>query len=421
MKKSFIIITIFLFLGIVSAGFSKDGDSDATGMITSVGNEFSLIRVKGYTQKGPLWLGCTFFPDTENERDLKAVHKNARGKECLFFCNGNFEETFYVPDINWLNLVGDAEKESDYVAALWRYYIPQSECRKGDDGGPCNYCKKNGYHLEERVDVFPGYWSRTKRVTTREDSEKIQKEREEAEKKKFVSEQQQKKREENERPKRLEEQRHKEREEAQLQARLDEQRRLEREKTQRRQQEQDEAEEKARIAEEQRKEREANERKAALENQRKMEAEQKAKLEEQRNKAERQAQLEEQKRKEREVIEKRKKQIEERENTRRQSDAQKNQTTSLGIDVRTITPKEMKEKGFNEVFDRAVVEKVDVGSPASRAGLKPGMVITNVNGKMIKSASDFPTSGKRGDRFKISIIGQTDKIIDITDKDFKQP
>ncbi len=155
--KSLISIIVVSFFVCLFDVHSREGDPDAIGKITSVKNEFAQIRVKGNTQKGPLWLGCTFFPGTLKERDLQAVRKNVRGKDCLFFCSGDFDETFTVP--NWIMGMAKGENQAEYVVALWRYYVPKNECNKGNNNGPCQYCLKNGYHLEDRVDIGRGTWS----------------------------------------------------------------------------------------------------------------------------------------------------------------------------------------------------------------------------------------------------------------------
>ena len=91
----------------------------------------------------------------------------------------------------------------------------------------------------------------------------------------------------------------------------------------------------------------------------------------------------------------------------------------LGAHVQTITPKEMRRKGFQAAFNIVETVRVDPGSPAARGGLRPGMVVTNVNGEMMSGASDFPSSGKRGDTFRLTVIGETGKLIQIMDHDFE--
>lgn len=38
------------------------------------------------------------------------------------------------------------------IVALWRWKVSKNECHNGEGGGPCEWCKKNGYHMEGRID-----------------------------------------------------------------------------------------------------------------------------------------------------------------------------------------------------------------------------------------------------------------------------
>jgi S1-C subfamily serine protease len=91
----------------------------------------------------------------------------------------------------------------------------------------------------------------------------------------------------------------------------------------------------------------------------------------------------------------------------------------LGAEVRTITPGEMRERGIVEAFSRVEVVSVERGSPSARAGLRRGMVVTNVNARMMEDASDFPSCGKPGDNFRLSLIGERAKSIQVVDSDLE--
>ena len=176
-----------------STAVAKEGDSDATGKITSVENAVFQIRVKGSTRNGPLWLGCTFFPGTARERDLQAERKNVRGKDCLFVCSGDFDHTFKVPRSleEWAMGVARGEGDAPYVVALWRYYVFREDCHEGPGGGACEYCRKNGYHLEDCVYRGRGRWAFDKKTTTQEELEQAQRgaaAREEAERRAKIEE-----------------------------------------------------------------------------------------------------------------------------------------------------------------------------------------------------------------------------------------
>lgn len=127
----------------------KEGDADARGGFNSVKNGDVEIIVSGWTDKGPLWLGCTVIHESGREQDLKAKREG----KCLIFCSGKFEEEFKMP----VNLMR-GEFEIDYVVALWRWKIDKSECRKGENRKPCQWCRQNGYHLEGKVRSTVGTW-----------------------------------------------------------------------------------------------------------------------------------------------------------------------------------------------------------------------------------------------------------------------
>ena len=142
---------------------AREGDSNADGRITGVKNGYFEIVVEGYTEDGPLWLGCTFYPGTENERDLEPVR--VRGK---------FEVSFDVPTESRYGGIVDRARslvEADYAVALWGWKVDKSECRNGSGGRPCTYCRKNGFHMEGRVDMGRGTYSVEEKGAERRDLE----------------------------------------------------------------------------------------------------------------------------------------------------------------------------------------------------------------------------------------------------------
>ena len=153
-----VLVLILCLLG--SEAFCREGDHNARGRIDRVKNGNFEIVVEGTTTDGPLWLGCTLFPGEDRERDLEAKQSS---KRFLFICKGNFEKKFDVPNrlTSGLSVVrgGKDHYKVPYVVALWRWKIDRSECRNGRDGGPCKWCRNNGYHLEDRVDIGRGTWS----------------------------------------------------------------------------------------------------------------------------------------------------------------------------------------------------------------------------------------------------------------------
>jgi hypothetical protein len=179
----------------------------------------------------------------------------------------------------------------------------------------------------------------------------------------------------------------------------------------------EEAERTARLEEQRRKAREEAERTARLEEQRRKareEAERTARLEEQRRKsreeAERTARLEERLQREAET----------RERTQARNEARRTGTVSLGVEVRTISAREIIEtKGFMANLDLVEVVRIRVGSPGARSGLRAGMVIDAVDHRSISSADEFPTEGRRGDSFRVHSVLHGDISINVTDNDFE--
>jgi len=335
---------------------AREGDDNAMGKISGVNNGFLEIEVSGITENGPLWLGCTFYPRTANETDL-APSRPGRNLFKIIPCSGSFTEKYRVPKdlVSFAVDIGDGRSEAEYVAALWRYRVDKTECRKGENGGPCRYCLKNGYHLEGRVDVFPGKWSFKTQGTKRIESEEIQRNQIVAEQQAHVAEQNQQSNEASQRQARLEEtqrqaklmeQQQQASQEAQRQAKLDEQRKREREEVQR-QSRQDE----------QRRQQGELQRLARLEEQRRVEQEA----------AQQQVRIAEQ---QREAANK-------QEKMRQQTETRRNPRISIGAAVRTMNQ------------NRIEIVNVRDGSPAARSGLTPGMVVIAVNYRSISSPSEY--------------------------------
>ena len=125
-----------------ASALARKGDKNATGRVTEVKDTGLFLIVIGETEHGPLWLGCTFFPDTNREFDLGV--RRVRGR---------FKESFTIP------VTSVPEMRASYVVALWRWKVDRSECHRGENGRACKYCVRNGYHLEDRIDRETGTWS----------------------------------------------------------------------------------------------------------------------------------------------------------------------------------------------------------------------------------------------------------------------
>jgi hypothetical protein len=180
-------ICLLLAIGVVLVAFAsnaigRDGDPDARGRINYVKNGTFEIIVEGETSGGPLWLGCTLFPGTDREQDLEAKQSN---NKFLFWCSGDFKKKFDLPSIGSrlyeIATKGSSGLDVPYVVALWRWKVDRSECKNGPNGGPCEWCRKNGYHLEDRVDIGRGTWSFEEKSTDRNDLRRNQRDAERTE------------------------------------------------------------------------------------------------------------------------------------------------------------------------------------------------------------------------------------------------
>jgi hypothetical protein len=94
--------------------------------ITFSGNR---VRVKGVAQPSCL-IGLTVRPDSPRSRDLDVQ-----------YVDGVFEATFVLPD----------GMRGPVAVALWRRSVSRDRCHDGPDGGACEYCRRNGHHLVDRV------------------------------------------------------------------------------------------------------------------------------------------------------------------------------------------------------------------------------------------------------------------------------
>jgi serine protease Do len=78
----------------------------------------------------------------------------------------------------------------------------------------------------------------------------------------------------------------------------------------------------------------------------------------------------------------------------------------LGLAVRQLTPDERKESGINQ---GVLVEQV--GGPAARAGIRPGDVITAVNGTPVKSPQDLRSAAEKAKEGIALLVRRGDQSI----------
>ena len=133
MKKVLAVVSIFVLLTLVGIVLADNG-----GFSRPENNMMSVI-IKGTTFGEKMYLGFTWLtPGGEVDVDVQKV-------------KGNFTKSFTVP----LYKIDKGNMECDYVASLWHKKVKKSKCKQG----PCQYCRKNGYHMEGRGSSVRGTWS----------------------------------------------------------------------------------------------------------------------------------------------------------------------------------------------------------------------------------------------------------------------
>jgi serine protease Do len=70
--------------------------------------------------------------------------------------------------------------------------------------------------------------------------------------------------------------------------------------------------------------------------------------------------------------------------------------SKLGIQVENLTPKTASQFGYAEKTQGVLITDVDADSVAGRAGLDSGMVILKVDGKAVRTVTDFESAAEKG-------------------------
>ena len=136
-RKARFIVGCFVLVvmsSVTLAWFGKSGDRNATGSISDAKASESFVTVKGRTESGSLWLGCTVTYKDDYEHDVTGVKK----------VKGSFTTS--------LSYKLRPQGVDSVTVALWRWKISKSRCAKNNGGEACEHCKKNGFHFEERQD-----------------------------------------------------------------------------------------------------------------------------------------------------------------------------------------------------------------------------------------------------------------------------
>jgi hypothetical protein len=97
--------------------------------------------VKLHTDEG-CWLGAT----GKWASIVPACNNWIQDEEAVHFDPGDYEFWFYFHAPNMKGMTG----LRGYIIRLWSKRVEKSECKNG----PCEWCRKNGYHLEGRLGEY---------------------------------------------------------------------------------------------------------------------------------------------------------------------------------------------------------------------------------------------------------------------------
>ena len=131
-------VIIMILLGLTITTFAswfsgKSGDKNGAGRIINVNSSSGGIGWVEYEiTRGKLWLSWSY---KYNGRtiDYKPVQIKGKGKKNISYqMNPAGNGTLYV--------------------TLWKFKVSSRACAKQNGGRKCQYCQKNGYHMEGRVD-----------------------------------------------------------------------------------------------------------------------------------------------------------------------------------------------------------------------------------------------------------------------------
>lgn len=137
--KKIVVISMLIVMATTVTALAwggKSGDKNATGKINQMKVSGPSVTVDGSTQKGKLWLGYTVQWKDGYEKDYSPVR-----------VKGKFSKTLYFKV--------RPQGVEKVTVALWRYKVSEKRCKK-DNGSACQYCTKNGYHMEGRIDTKSG-------------------------------------------------------------------------------------------------------------------------------------------------------------------------------------------------------------------------------------------------------------------------
>ena len=134
MKRNTIILTSAFIMLVAASVWAWGGK--ATGCITNLKVSPATASVQGTTEGGSLWLAYTVRWKDGREEDYKPV--KVKGK---FSKNLSYQLRPQGLD--------------EVIVCLWQDKVLRKECEK-KNGQACQYCRKNGFHMEGRVDRKSG-------------------------------------------------------------------------------------------------------------------------------------------------------------------------------------------------------------------------------------------------------------------------
>lgn len=136
MNKKTLVLILIAVMFISTVVFAR-GDKNASGRITDLKVWPAGASVSGITEKGSLWLGYTVYWSDGYEKDYPPIK-----------VKGSFSKS----------LVFQVRPQGldEVITCLWRYKVSAKRCAKDNGGTPCQYCRKNGFHMEGRMDRKTG-------------------------------------------------------------------------------------------------------------------------------------------------------------------------------------------------------------------------------------------------------------------------
>ncbi len=139
MKKMIVVATMAVLATAVTALAlgGKSGDGNATGKITELKVSSPTASVQGIPRKGALWLAYTVRWEDGRTADYKPIK-----------VKGKFSKT--------LTFALRPQGLREVIVCLWRYKVSEKRCAKDRKGTACQYCRKNGFHMEGRQDRRTG-------------------------------------------------------------------------------------------------------------------------------------------------------------------------------------------------------------------------------------------------------------------------